>query len=105
MGVTLLFAGAIRYICCLTPQMKCVANISLNMPAWKLYFRNRFISLIDRCGCVFLFFFFFFLKTRSVVFTVEIVVIRFEFYCMRVVFILLDWIKVKDRSEKRTCFC
>ena len=48
--------------------------------------------------------FFFFLKTRSVVFTVEIVVIRFEFYCMRVVFILLDWIKVKDRSEKRTCF-
>ena len=75
-----MFSGAIQYICCLTPQMKCVANISLNMPARKLYFRNRFISLINRC-----FFFCFFLKTRSVVFTVEIVVIRSEFYCMRVV--------------------
>ena len=56
MGVTLLFSGAIRYICCLTPQMKCVANISLNMLAWKLYFWNRFIFLIDRGGCVFFFF-------------------------------------------------
>ena len=57
--------------------------------------------MIDEC-CCFSFFFFFVMKTRSVVFTVEIVVIRCEFTVCKVISLSSDWIRVRDRSEKRT---
>ena len=58
--------------------------------------------MIDECCCFSCFFLLFFLKMRSVVFTVEIVVIRCEFTVCKVVSPSSDWIRVRDRSEKRT---
>ena len=51
---------------------------------------------------VLLLFCFFVMKASPVVFTVEIVVIRCESTVCEVISFSSDWIRVRDRSEKRT---
>ena len=54
--------------------------------------------MIDKCCCCC----FFVMKASPVVFTVEIVVIRCESTVCEVISLSSDWIRVRDRSEKRT---